>query len=64
MLTSKERDELKKLLKTMHQKWLQAKEAIDPKLKMPPKYHYLRHCVDWSILWNMSVMYCNESNFK
>ena len=49
-----------KLLITLHQKWLKLKKETTAQFRMPSKYHYLKHAVEFCCLWKMSIKYCDE----
>ena len=64
LLSESECVELRNLIKTVHQKWMKVKNGIESATKMPPKYHYLHHCVEMCLLFKMPLGYYDEEGLE
>eukprot|EP01084_Bolivina_argentea_P260273 439486_1 len=64
VLAKEEGAQLEKLVKSLHQKWLAAKETIDSKPSMPPKYHYFDHGAQFCNLWDLPLGFCDEGGLE
>ncbi len=56
--------EAKQLLSAIDAKWMDLKKQIDTTINIPPKYHYLKHCVGMCCLFKMPEGYCDEEGLE